>query len=336
MFILVGCNTNNEINTTNKYDLNIEYNYEYDGFSRSINDEYSKNTLIILEGIPNEGYVFEGYYIEWTLVSQNTKYEFNITKDTDVFVSFVKEIIPAKTYDFPITFDLTMGAITRTKNGSYEENTLITLTATPLDNYEFIGYFEGDSLVSNKLSYQFNLTKNISLEGIFKEKESFEGELQTFLHVFNQADFSGSGYNTTAGTNTINRLTFNYDAFSFLGQSSNGDHGNKFYDETNTEITFFPNISGTPNAAHLYQGHFRGDVARILFYMATRYDFLSLNDDLDVAQDTTMGKLSVLLKWNEEDPVDKFEIQRNNRIYEYQGNRNPYIDHPEIVSKIFG
>ena len=70
--------------------------------------------------------------------------------------------------------------------------------------------------------------------------------------------------------------------------------------------------------------------------MATRYDFLSLNDDLDVAQDTTMGKLSVLLKWNEENPVDKFEIQRNNRIYEYQGNRNPYIDHQEIASKIFG
>ena len=82
MFILVGCNTNNEINTTNKYDLNIEYNYEYDGFSRSINGEYSENTLITLEGIPNEGYVFEGYYIEETLVSENIKYEFNIIKDT--------------------------------------------------------------------------------------------------------------------------------------------------------------------------------------------------------------------------------------------------------------
>ena len=40
-----------------------------------------------------------------------------------------------------------MGIITGTKNGSYEENTLITLTATLLDNFEFVGYFEGDSLV---------------------------------------------------------------------------------------------------------------------------------------------------------------------------------------------
>ena len=153
MFILVGGNTNNETNTTKKYDLNIKYNYEYGVVSGSINGEYSENTLITLEAIPNEGYVFEEYYIDETLVSENTKYEFNIAKDTDVFVSFIKEIITAKTYDYSITFDLTMGLITGTKNGSYEENTLITLTATPLDNFEFVGYFEGDSLVSNKLNY---------------------------------------------------------------------------------------------------------------------------------------------------------------------------------------
>lgn len=116
MFILVGCNTNNETNTTNKYDLNIEYNYEYGVVLGSINGEYSENTLITLEAIPNEGYVFVGYYIEETLVSENTKYEFNITKDTDVFVSFAKEIFPVKIYDFSITFDSTMGLITSTKN----------------------------------------------------------------------------------------------------------------------------------------------------------------------------------------------------------------------------
>ena len=67
-----------------------------------------------------------------------------------------------------------MGSITSTKNWSYEENTLITLTATPLDNFEFVGYFEGDSLVSNKLNYQFNLTKNTSLEGILKKKKALK------------------------------------------------------------------------------------------------------------------------------------------------------------------
>ena len=45
-----------------------------------------------------------------------------------------------------------------------------------------------------------------------------------------------------------------------------------------------------------------------------------------------MGRLSVLLEWNEEDPVDAFEEQWNSRIYEYQGNRNPFIDPPDCLS----
>ena len=97
----------------------------------------------------------------------------------------------------------------------------------------------------------------------------------------------------------------------------------------------YPNISGTPNISHNYSGDHRGDVARILFYMATMYLELHLDDNLNVSDDMSMGKLSVLLEWNELDPVDEFEIQRNNRIYEYQGNRNPFIDYPQLVQQIF-
>ena len=48
-----------------------------------------------------------------------------------------------------------------------------------------------------------------------------------------------------------------------------------------------------------------------------------------------MGLLSILIQWHEEDPVSLFEINRNNIIYSYQGNRNPYIDHPEYVQQYF-
>lgn len=85
----------------------------------------------------------------------------------------------------------------------------------------------------------------------------------------------------------------------------------------------------------MYEGDFRGNVARILFYMATRYDLLELNDDCNIENDTSMSKLSTLLEWNELEPVDDFEIQRNNRIYEYQGNKNPYIVYPEFASVVF-
>lgn len=118
-------------------------------------------------------------------------------------------------------------------------------------------------------------------------------------------------------------------------QNSNGLHGNKFYDNQIGDVTFFPNIAGTPNESHNYSGDHRGDVARILFYMATMYLELHLDDNLNTLEDMSMGKLSILLEWNELDPVDAFKIQRNNRIYEYQGNRNPFIDYPNLADAIW-
>ncbi|MGB1430986.1 MAG: endonuclease, partial [Flavobacteriaceae bacterium] len=48
------------------------------------------------------------------------------------------------------------------------------------------------------------------------------------------------------------------------------------------------------------------------------------------------GVRSTLLEWHQLDPVDDFERNRNDVIYSYQGNRNPFIDHPELVDYIWG
>ncbi|MFA6890165.1 MAG: endonuclease, partial [Bacilli bacterium] len=48
-----------------------------------------------------------------------------------------------------------------------------------------------------------------------------------------------------------------------------------------------------------------------------------------------LGKLSTLLTWNQLDPVDDFERNRNDVIYGYQGNRNPFVDHPEFADMIW-
>ncbi|MDY4788176.1 MAG: endonuclease [Bacilli bacterium] len=110
--------------------------------------------------------------------------------------------------------------------------------------------------------------------------------------------------------------------------TTNNYRNDKYYDLNNTTDTFFPNYKCDEN------DDFRGDVARILFYMVTRYKDLSLVE-VPSEKGTEMGKLSLLIKWHNEDPVDAFEIQRNNRIYEYQGNRNPYIDYPSLVTTLF-
>jgi hypothetical protein len=72
------------------------------------------------------------------------------------------------------------------------------------------------------------------------------------------------------------------------------------------------------------------------------YDFLTLTDDnLEDESNhytmagATMGKLFLLLEWHKEDPVDDFERQRNQVIFEAQGNRNPFIDKPEYVHLIW-
>lgn len=82
----------------------------------------------------------------------------------------------------------------------------------------------------------------------------------------------------------------------------------------------------------------KGDVARMLFYMATRYESED-GYDLELEEYSTSsglhGKLSTLLKWHKNDPVDDWEIGRNERIYSIQNNRNPFIDHPEYVDMIW-
>jgi len=86
----------------------------------------------------------------------------------------------------------------------------------------------------------------------------------------------------------------------------------------------------------------KGDIARMLFYMAVRYEgddgFADLELNERESGDYTqpnMGKLSTLLKWHKQDPVDAFEQKRNQTIFEIQGNRNPFIDHPEFVDYIW-
>ncbi len=76
--------------------------------------------------------------------------------------------------------------------------------------------------------------------------------------------------------------------------------------------------------------------------MDTRYaGFDSVTPDLQVVDALTstgepkLGKLCTLLAWSEADPVDEFEQNRNDSIYEFQGNRNPFIDHPEWVSMLY-
>lgn len=85
----------------------------------------------------------------------------------------------------------------------------------------------------------------------------------------------------------------------------------------------------------------KGDVARMVFYMAVRYEGDQGELDLELADlagtsGPYLGKLTTLKQWHEGDPVDDLERNRNEIIYtDYQGNRNPFIDHPEYIEQIW-
>jgi endonuclease I len=81
----------------------------------------------------------------------------------------------------------------------------------------------------------------------------------------------------------------------------------------------------------------RGDVARIILYMYLRY----LNECLPTYVGTgpttyNIHVPDIFLQWNADDTVSDFEIQRNEVIYSYQGNRNPFIDNPYLATLIWG
>lgn len=82
-------------------------------------------------------------------------------------------------------------------------------------------------------------------------------------------------------------------------------------------------------------GSFKGDVARSVLYMAVRYNGLEVVNGYPsvVGQ---MGDLATLLTWHRNDPPDDFEMNRNNVVYTWQFNRNPFIDQPDLVEYIWG
>jgi endonuclease I len=122
--------------------------------------------------------------------------------------------------------------------------------------------------------------------------------------------------------------------------SVNSSRGNKDFDnggQQHPEATgcYYDDDSWEP------RDEVKGDVARMIFYMSVRYEGDNGEPDLEVVDEVNTspapehGKFSALYAWHQQDPPDAFEMNRNEVIYSYQGNRNPFIDHPEFLILIY-
>ena len=106
----------------------------------------------------------------------------------------------------------------------------------------------------------------------------------------------------------------------------NSSRNNKHYGD--------PSLGGYNGPANT-AGSFYGDVARSVLYMAVRYNGLEVVNGYP-EEDGQLGDLATLLDWHRNDPPDDYEMNRNNVVYTWQLNRNPFIDQPDMVEYIWG
>ena len=168
---------------------------------------------------------------------------------------------------------------------------------------------------------------------------SIEGDCYNREHVVPQSLFSESSpmvsdiHFIRATDGKVNGMRSNYPFGTVSSPSFTSKNGSKLGPSTSTgyTATVFEPID-----------EFKGDIARMIFYFVTRYESkLSTFTSGGMLGNTAYPGLqtweqNVLLAWAAQDPVSPAEINRNNAAYTFQGNRNPYIDHPEWVQAVWG
>lgn len=168
-----------------------------------------------------------------------------------------------------------------------------------------------------KLDFQ----TNASNVGKWNREHTFPRSLAGYNSI--EADDTGDGIDVFWTTEADSLRHGNSDAHALraVDGQENSSRGNQHYGQ-------YTGPSGN-------LGSFKGDVARSVLYMQIRYNGLSI---VNGYPSTTgqMGDLATILDWHRNDPPDDFEMNRNNIVYNWQFNRNPFIDQPDLVEYIWG
>ncbi len=169
-----------------------------------------------------------------------------------------------------------------------------------------------------KLDFQTS-SSNI---GVWNREHTFPRSRGGFDSI--SADTLADGRDAYWHTNADSLRHANSDAHGIRAVSAeeNNSRGNKFYGQ----------YVGPPGTL----GGFRGDVARCIFYLDIRYNGLEVVNGFPEGMTGKFGDLATLLEWHRNDPPDDYEMNRNNVVYSWQYNRNPFIDMPNLVEYFWG
>ena len=226
------------------------------------------------------------------------------------------------------------------KKGAALKTELSIIIVNPT-NVGYNGLYEGykktdtraDGYVRDWYSNTTNYRHGVDNKGNYSQ----EGDMYNREHSVPQSWFSGSGIKSdivhvlpTDGFVNNRRSNLPYAEVNNISyQSNNG------YSKVGSCKT-----AGYSGSVFEPNDEIKGDIARIYFYMITRYEESCGSWGHDVFTTTYPGltswTLDMMMRWSRQDPVDAVEIARNNAVYEVQGNRNPFVDYPGLEEYTWG
>ena len=236
-----------------------------------------------------------------------------------------------------------------------QASTKIPYSASTTDTWNVLDFADEDPLDSSKVLDIYKNTAYPKAGGgnnYYNREHTWPNSLgfsvdgasnfaYTDLHMLMVADIS---YNSARGNKPYGNCTASCTEFPTAAYNGRGGGSGVFPGNSNwTDGTIWQTWKGM-----------KGNVARAVLYMDIRYEGgtnastgyaepdLRVTDNASLIVNTNgnasvayMGLLSVLLQWSQEDPVDDYERMRNEAVQSYQGNRNPFVDHPEWIACIY-
>ncbi|AZZ99739.1 endonuclease [Pseudoalteromonas sp. R3] len=215
-----------------------------------------------------------------------------------------------------------------------------------IDQYERDRYFENNGTVLDRYSEKPTGTDSHEFTAVGDQcgTARVEGDCYNREHSFPKSWFGGKIEPMNSDIHHI----FASDGYVNNRRSSFpfGEVGSSTYVSSNGSKV--GSASGIGYSGTVFEpiDQFKGDFARAYFYMATRYqDRISgwqnnssysdavLNGSSDQVFEAWV--VAMLKRWHQADPVDALERARNEGAYQFQGNRNPFVDHPEFVEQIW-
>ncbi|MBH0012156.1 endonuclease [Pseudoalteromonas sp. NZS100_1] len=208
-------------------------------------------------------------------------------------------------------------------------------------------YFENDNSILDMYSEKPNGSDSYNYAAVSDQCGNYSGEGGCYNreHSFPKSWFGGTiepmnsdVHHIYATDGYVNSKRSNFPFGEVASASFTSTNGSKLGSAASSL-----NYSGT-----VFEpiDEFKGDFARAYFYMATRYENVigtwqtkttSSNAVLNGSRNQVFENwvVAMLLNWHNSDPVSQMELDRNQAAFEFQGNRNPYIDHPEFVEMIW-